>query len=117
MRKLKEESSAREYCEGKSSYLAPVLEVAYNIGFKERPNYNHICFLLKKVVLDIDQLPSENFDWKNIANHHKSYHSVLESNINTKDFENMEVADESSHELEQYLNHMSNIEKYRPDAK
>ena len=39
MKEYKENSSAEEYCKGNSKYLTPVLEYAYSLKFKERPNY------------------------------------------------------------------------------
>ena len=37
----------------------------YNIGFKEKPNYGKLRFLLTKEMLNIDLVPSLKFDWNN----------------------------------------------------
>ena len=57
MKKVKTESSASEYCQGKSIHLTPLLEYAYKIEFDAKPNYDEIRFLLKKVLLDMNQIP------------------------------------------------------------
>lgn len=57
MKEYKENTSAEDYCEGNSKYLTPVLEYAYSLSFEERPDYNQICFMLKKVLLDLEQMP------------------------------------------------------------
>ena len=67
MRDFKENCSPKNYCQGNAKCLTPILEYAYALSFSEKPNYNYICFLFKKVLLDLDQVPSESFNWKEIA--------------------------------------------------
>ena len=35
----------------------------YGIGFKEKPNYGKLRFLLTKEMLNVDLMPSLKFDW------------------------------------------------------
>jgi len=37
--------------------MKDVLELAYNIKFEERPNYEKIKFMLKKILLDNNEIP------------------------------------------------------------
>ena len=64
MKKVKIENSATEYCEGKSIHLTALLEYAYKIEFAAKPNYDEIRFLLKKVLLDMNQIPKVPFIWR-----------------------------------------------------
>ena len=43
--------------------LTELAEYSYSLSFKDRPNYNKIRFLLTKVLLDQDLVPSKDFDW------------------------------------------------------
>ena len=62
--KHKLESSAFKYCMGKASVLTPVLEYAYNLAFRERPDYSKITFMLKKTLLDMNKIPEKSFNWR-----------------------------------------------------
>jgi hypothetical protein len=64
MKKLKCMSSASQYCEEKACKFIDVLEYAYKIEFDEKPNYAHIKFLLKKILLEMDQIPVAAFNWR-----------------------------------------------------
>ena len=44
--------------------FAELLKYAYIIEFTEKPNYDHIRFMLKKILLDLNQIPSPAFNWK-----------------------------------------------------
>ena len=48
--------------------MLPLLEIAYGIGFDERPDYNQIRFLLQKIQLDQNYLPELQFDWEMSSN-------------------------------------------------
>ena len=67
MRKFKIKSSAKEYCGGKAIHLTPILEYAYQLGFKEQPNYDKLRFMLRKILLDLDQTPIYIFNWRKNA--------------------------------------------------
>ena len=54
MSKLKTQNTAMEYCIGRSYPLASILDYAYKIKFEEKPNYDEIRFLLKKIMLDMN---------------------------------------------------------------
>jgi hypothetical protein len=46
-----------------SIHFLPLLRYAYSLEFNEEPDYEKIRFMLKKIVLDIDQRPSDYFNW------------------------------------------------------
>ena len=64
IRKLKVHNSAKKYCKGKSIHFRAILEYAYKIEFDEKPNYTYIKFLLKKILLDLNRVSMEMFNWK-----------------------------------------------------
>jgi len=41
-----------------------LLEYTYSIDFYDKPNYDHIRFQLKKILLDLNQIPQAPFNWK-----------------------------------------------------
>ena len=44
-----------------SSFLEKVLEVCYEIGYDETPNYSKIMFMLHKILLDGDLIPGGKY--------------------------------------------------------
>ena len=40
-----------------------MLKYSYNLEYAERPNYNYLRFMLKKILLDLDYIPDNTFDW------------------------------------------------------
>ena len=52
-----------------SNKFMDLLNYAYSIEFLEKPDYNKLRYLLKKILLDIDQVPSPNFVWSIKAYH------------------------------------------------
>jgi hypothetical protein len=47
------------------------LRYSYDLKFAETPNYEKLRFLLKKILLDIGQVPVDYFCWKKNASHLK----------------------------------------------
>ena len=49
-------------CSGfKTRLLTPLLEEAMKYEFEEKPNYDKLEFLMKKILIENDVKPSENF--------------------------------------------------------
>ena len=46
-----------------AEYLMPFAKYAYNLEFQECPDYNKIRFFFIKILLDQDQVPSDDFEW------------------------------------------------------
>ena len=67
MKEFKIKTKAEEYCQEKAIYFTPILEYAYEIGFKDRPDYTKLKFMLKKMVLDLNLIPTEVFNWRKNA--------------------------------------------------
>ena len=44
-------------------FLYPIIKYAYSLSFEEKPNYEKIKFMLKKILLDRNYLPENKFDW------------------------------------------------------
>lgn len=63
VRKIKLEMTPEKLCVGQSIDLLPFTKEAFKIGFKEEPDYPKLKFLLKKVLLDRDEVPDMIFDW------------------------------------------------------
>jgi hypothetical protein len=40
------------------------LVYAHSLKFEEKPDYNKMKFMLKKIVLGLNQKPVEFFDWR-----------------------------------------------------
>ena len=43
--------------------LLPFLTYAYNLEYEERPDYQQLKFMLKKVLMDRDLVVENRFDW------------------------------------------------------
>jgi hypothetical protein len=52
----------------KCEHLIDFMEEAYEIKFKEEPNYNKMRFLLEKNLLDKTIVPSQRLNWYGISN-------------------------------------------------
>ena len=51
---FKIKTKAADFLSRKSNMLVPLLTYAYELEFKERPNYEKMKFLLKKILMDRD---------------------------------------------------------------
>ena len=49
---FKQNTPARKFFRSHAQAIGPLLEYAYELEFEERPNYNKIRWLLKKMLLD-----------------------------------------------------------------
>jgi len=45
------------------NHLLSFAEEIYSLKFAEKPNYSKLRFLLKKELLDLDQVPDKKYDW------------------------------------------------------
>jgi len=43
--------------------LIPFADKIFALGYKEKPNYDELRFLLKKNLLDQNIVPNKYFDW------------------------------------------------------
>ena len=50
-------TTARNYLTEETKFLYPFLKYAYKIGYEERPDYQYIRFILKKILLDKNFIP------------------------------------------------------------
>lgn len=62
----KYKAKPEEFCSGNSSHLIEILRYVYTIEFKERPDYEKIRFMLKRVLLDLNLSPQEAFEWRTV---------------------------------------------------
>ena len=63
IREFKTYSSAKDFLNKKAKYLIPMLSHAYDLEFKEKPDYERLKFMFRKVLMDKDYLPDRIFDW------------------------------------------------------
>lgn len=55
-------ASAKQVCEGnRTQFLAPIMEEAMSYRYEQKPNYDKLKFLLKKVLIEHYIKPSPNF--------------------------------------------------------
>lgn len=47
----------------KTMFMLDLLNYAYELEFDERPDYERIKFLFRKILLDRNFLPEKKFDW------------------------------------------------------
>ena len=52
IRKFKTKSSAKEFLSKKAECLVPMLSYAYDLEFKEKPDYERLKFMFRKVLMD-----------------------------------------------------------------
>lgn len=53
----------KEMCTGPAKHLFSFVRAVFQIEFEEKPNYQHLAFLLIKSLLRINQAPDMLFDW------------------------------------------------------
>ena len=46
-----------------TEYFLDFAESIYALKFDEKPNYNHLRFLLQKNLMNKDMFPNKDFDW------------------------------------------------------
>ena len=50
-------------CDRKTIIFVEILTYAYNLEYEERPDYNRLRFMFKKILLDKNFVPWNKFDW------------------------------------------------------
>ena len=56
-------TKAKDFCNEQTKFLSPLLKYSYNLEYTQRPDYNYLRFMLKKILLDRDYIPDTSFDW------------------------------------------------------
>ncbi len=52
-----------DFCDKRTSFLVEILTYAYSLEYDERPDYNRLKFMMKKIMLDREYIPNNRFDW------------------------------------------------------
>ena len=63
IREFKTQTPAKDFLSKKAKHLIPMLSYAYDLQFEERPDYERLKFMFRKVLMDKDYLPDKIFDW------------------------------------------------------
>lgn len=64
LRLLKNLYTPEKLCDSEETkILLPFIKNVFAIGFDEEPDYSKLNFCLLKALLDLDQVPSRQFDW------------------------------------------------------
>ena len=61
--KYKIETSAKNFLNKKTMMLLPLVKYAYALNFDEKPDYERIKFMFRKILIKRDFLPDRIFDW------------------------------------------------------
>ena len=61
--KYKIKSTPKDLCDEKTKDYVPIIEELYALKFKDRPEYQKLAFMFKKILLDMHYLPVAIFDW------------------------------------------------------
>ena len=54
---------AKGFLTKKSKFLLPLLEYAHDLEFDEKPDYERLKFLFKKILIEKDYPPTVGFEW------------------------------------------------------
>ena len=60
---FKIQTSAKKFCDNETKVLSPLLQYSYSLKFDEKPDYDKIRFMIKKIMLDNGNVPTNKFDW------------------------------------------------------
>jgi hypothetical protein len=60
---LKRKLSPKDLCQGRAAPFLPFCQLIYRIKYDETPPYAQLKHLLRKVLLDRQQVPDLIFDW------------------------------------------------------
>ena len=55
--------TAASYLTEKTMLFLPILTYAYELEYKERPDYNKMKFLFRKILMDRGYFPAKEFQW------------------------------------------------------
>jgi hypothetical protein len=55
--KHKIKTKARDFLTDKTEFMYPLLKYAYCLKFEEKPNYEYLKFIMKKIMLDRNLIP------------------------------------------------------------
>lgn len=61
--KFKVLTKSKDFCDKETEFLLPLLSYSYKLKYEEKPNYNRLRFMFKKILLDKGFFPSDKFDW------------------------------------------------------
>ena len=75
--RYKRDSSALEFCtKAETLYLLEAMEYTYRLGYSEQPDYYKLVFMLEKVLMDWDHIPSTKYSWvfddRHLSDHESS---------------------------------------------
>ena len=72
--------------------LLPVMRYAYDLEFDERPDYERIKFMLRKILIKRDFVPDRVFDWSLRSgmqfariNHNENHSSISSCDIKSRE--------------------------------
>lgn len=60
---FKIKTDARDFCDKETEFLYPLLKYSYGLGYDEKPDYEKMRFMIKKILLENGYLPDNKFDW------------------------------------------------------
>ena len=61
--KYKISTKAKDFVTQQTKFFYPLLKYAYRLEFEERPDYEKMKFMLKKILLERSFIPDNKFDW------------------------------------------------------
>jgi hypothetical protein len=74
VKKIKIDLTAAKLCQSSASKMfKPFVEKVFALRYDEEPNYSKLSFMLTKELLDLDQVPTYQYDW----NEHEHIHTRL----------------------------------------
>ena len=56
-------TSAKDFLSQRTKFLLPLLEYAYKLGFDERPDYQRMKFMFRKILMEKDYKPEVGYEW------------------------------------------------------
>ena len=90
--KYKIETSAKNFLNKKTMMLLPLVKYAYALNFDEKPDYERIKFMFRKILIKRDFLPDRIFDWSlrsgmqfSRLNHNENHSSISSCSIGSRE--------------------------------
>ena len=91
--------------------MVEILSYAYNLEYEERPDYNRLKFMFKKILLDQEYIPNNKFDWSvHLKPYIKNNRNLRHSSISSCDLQTDEIP---LLELNNWKNLQSNILQFK----
>ena len=105
---------AKGFLTKKSKFLLPLLEYAYDLDFDEKPDYERLKFLFKKILIEKDYPPTVGFEWslRQGVSFDKINPDDNNSNISSCDIKSCEEAFDESSVTELRSNILKSIYEY-----